>query len=368
MEANVTLNRRLAAVATVATLALTLSACGSSSKSAGTEGQLSAEISGAGASSQGKAQEAWFDTFMVENADVTITYNPVGSGGGRQQFMAGAVDFTGSDSPLKQDELAAAKERCLGGEALELPLYISPIAVFYNVPGFEGDKHINMSPDVIADVFNGTITNWNDARIAALNPGAALPNLKIVPVHRSDESGTTKNFQAYLAKVAAAQWPHKAEETWPIEGGQSGDGTSGMVSTVAAASGAIGYADASRVTAELGTVAVGADGKFTPFTAQAAAATIDASELSDDATDLRLVYDIKRDAPGTYPIVLVSYLIACSKYEDPDVAATVQAYLGFIASEEGQQIAADPTVAGSAPISAALRGKIEAAIAQISTE
>lgn len=366
MEANVTLNRRLAAAAALSALTLGLAACGASTRPA--DGSLHADISGAGASSQGKAQEAWFDTFMVANDNVIITYNPVGSGGGRQQFMAGAVDFTGSDAPLKPSELDRARARCLGTEALELPLYISPIAVFYNVPGFAADNHINMSPDVIADVFNGTITSWDDARIAALNPGAALPKLKIVPVHRSDESGTTKNFQAYLAKVAPTQWPHKAEETWPIEGGQSGDGTSGMVATVAAASGAIGYADASRVTPELGTVAVGADGHFTPFTAQAAAATIDASELADDATDLRLVYDLRTDVPGTYPIVLVSYLIACSRYEDPDVAATVKAYLAFIASEEGQQIAADPTVAGAAPISPALRAKVDAAIAQIVTD
>ncbi|MDO4791584.1 MAG: phosphate ABC transporter substrate-binding protein PstS [Buchananella hordeovulneris] len=365
-----TLTRRMATVAAVSAVALSLAACGTSQESAGENGNssLQGEISGAGASSQGKAQEAWFDTFMVQNDDVTITYNPVGSGGGREQFIAGAVDFAGSDSPLKEGELAGAKARCLGGEALELPVYISPIAIFYNVPGFEGDKHINMTPDVMADVFNGTITKWNDARLAALNPGGTLPDLAIVPVSRSDESGTTKNFQAYLNKVAPAQWPHKAEETWPIQGGQSGDGTSGMVSTVAAAPGAIGYADASRVTADLGTVAVGTDGNFTPFSAQAAAATVDASELADDATDLRLVYKIKRDAPDTYPIVLVSYVIACSKYEDPAVADTVAAYLRFIASEEGQEISADPKVAGSAPISADLRVKVEAAIAQITSE
>lgn len=373
---------RVGAIVGAGALMFGLAACGNADKAeqsiSGEQSSTSApststvtlegEIKGAGASSQEKAQAAWLDEFMALNSGLTISYDAVGSGGGREKFIQGAVDFAGSDSSLKEEEIAAATERCYGSEPVELPLYISPIAVFYNVPGFEGDKHINMTADVIADVFNGTIKKWNDPRIAELNKDAALPDLGITVVNRSDDSGTTKNFTSYLHKTAPDQWPHKGEETWPIESVQTGDGTSGMVTTVAAAEGTVGYADASRITAELGTVAVGSGDSFTPYSAQAASATLDASELDSSATDTRLVFSIKRDAPNTYPIVLVSYLIGCSTYDDASIADAVKGYFNFIASQEGQELAADSKVAGSAPISDSLRDKVTAVIEKISAQ
>ncbi|MCL3777727.1 MULTISPECIES: phosphate ABC transporter substrate-binding protein PstS [unclassified Actinomyces] len=360
------LTRRSAVSALCVTSLAALTACGSDAGgspstsgegSGGTGSSLTGRIKGAGASSQGDAQDAWMNTFMDAHPGTSVEYAAEGSGAGREKLIQGAVDFAGSDSAMSAEELAQA------GEVIEVPLYISPIAVVYNVPGLTGDTHLNMTPETVAKVFKGEITRWNDAAIAADNAGADLPDLAIVVVHRSDESGTTKNFTRYLGKAAGDVWTYEAGETWPVDGGQSGDGTAGMIATVEGAEGAIGYADASKVTDALGTVAIGSNGAFSPYSAQAAAATLDASELADDATSTRIVYSVNYEADNTYPIILVSYLIARTAYDDPDVAATVKAYLEHMASPEGQATAAE--AAGCAPISDALREKVLAAIATI---
>ena len=138
--------------------------------------------------------EAWIAGFTGANADANINYDPSGSGAGRTQFVAGGVDFAGTDSAIKGDELAKAKTRC-GGEVVEVPTYVSPIAVIYNVPGV---TDLQLSPATIAGIFDRKITKWNAAEIAADNPGKTLPDLAITPVNRSDKSGTTQNFADYL--------------------------------------------------------------------------------------------------------------------------------------------------------------------------
>lgn len=374
-------NRSIAGIALVGTLAATLAACGSDATTSSTTGSktdstnstssnsdLSGNLAGAGATSQEKAVGGWIATFGESAPNVTVSYEGVGSGGGREQFLAGGVQFAGTDSALTSDELDAANTRCFGGEAIELPLYISPIAVVYNLPGVDAE-HLNMSAETIAKIFAGQIKNWNDPAIAAENPDVELPDLAVVPVNRSDESGTTKNFTDYLAKASNGAWTYDASGDWPISGTQSGNGTSGVIDTVSGAEGAIGYADASRA-GELGTVALKVGDKFEPFTAEAAAKVVDASPRADDATDKRLVVKIDRKTaePGTYPLVLISYSVACSVYDDASDAANVKAFLTYAASEQGQQVAADPKVAGAAPISAELRAEVQKAIDSISVK
>jgi phosphate transport system substrate-binding protein len=369
-------NRRLAGVAAISALAITLAACGNgdaeTTETGGSEGtaaaaDLSGTLPGAGASSQENAMNGWLAGFTEQNPDVQASYDPVGSGTGREQFLNGATLFGGTDSKFKEEELAQGAERCYGGEVVELPLYISPIAVSYNLPGVEAEN-INLEPETLAGIFNGDVTRWNDPAIAEANPDVELPDLDIVPVNRSDDSGTTENFTEYLAAAAGDAWPHEASETWPISGTQSGAQTSGVVSTLEAAEGTIAYLDASQVPDGFGTVAVGVGEEFVPFSPEAAAAVVDASPAAEDATDLRLTIDLARDTQesGAYPIVLVSYTMACSTYESDQDAENVKALLTYIASEEGQQRAADPSVAGSAPISEDLRTKVTAAIEQIS--
>ncbi|GAA4287282.1 phosphate ABC transporter substrate-binding protein PstS [Georgenia daeguensis] len=369
-------SRRLAGVAAISALAITLAACGGSEADENTEAggedtaaaaELSGTLPGAGASSQENAMNGWLAGFTEQYPDVQASYDPVGSGTGREQFINGATLFGGTDSKFDEEELAAGAERCYGGEVVELPLYISPIAVAYNLPGVEAEN-LDLQPETLAAIFNGDITKWNDPAIAETNPDVELPDLDIVPVNRSDDSGTTENFTEYLAAAAGDAWPHEASETWPISGTQSGAQTSGVVSTLEAAEGTIAYLDASQVPEGFGTVAVGVGEEFVPFSPEAAAAVVDASPAAEDATDLRLTIDLARDTEesGAYPIVLVSYTMACSLYESEQDANNVKALLTYIASEEGQQRAADPSVAGSAPISEDLRTKVTAAIEQIS--
>lgn len=370
-------NRNLAAVVLAGALAATLAACGAdattspSTSSAGTDTtsaaatDLSGNLAGAGASSQEKAMGGWMATFSKTAPDVAVSYDAVGSGGGREQFLSGGVLFAGSDSALSPEEVTSAAARCFGGEALELPLYISPIAVVYNLPGVDAD-HIQMSGKTIANIFNGTITSWDDPAIAAENKGVDLPAMAIIPVNRNDESGTTKNFTEYLSAASEGAWTFKPSGDWPISGTQSGSKTSGLIDTVSGAAGAIGYADASQA-GKLGTVALKVGDAYVPFSPEAAAKVVDESPRADDATDNRLVVKLDRTTTeaGAYPLVLISYSVACSQYNSESDAANVKAFLGYIASKEGQSVASDPSVAGSAPISDALRDEVLKAVDKI---
>lgn len=362
--------RAAVGAAALGAMSLVLAACGGSgdgggdSTSGGTS-DLSGSIAGAGATSQEAAMAGWIAGFTEANPGVSVSYDAVGSGGGREQFIAGAVAFAGSDAALDADEVSGATERC-GSDVLELPIYISPIAVVYNLPDVDAE-HVQLSAETIANIFNGTITNWNDAAIAAENPGVTFPDLAVVPVHRSDESGTTKNFTDYLAQASDGAWTDEASGDWPIQGGQSGQGTQGLIDVVAGAEGAIGYADASRA-GDLGTVALQVGDAYVPVSAEAAATAVDASPAAEGASDTQITIAIDRTTTeaGAYPLVLISYEIACQTYTDSAEAANVKAFLTYVASNDGQQRAADPTVAGSAPLSATLQGEVQAAIDTIS--
>lgn len=359
--------RHLGGVAALSAIALTLAACGGSGGGAGGDDSgLGGTLAGAGASSQEAAVRAWIAGFNESNPGVVVSYDAIGSGGGREQFISGAVSFAGSDAALKESEIEAAEARCLGGDVIELPLYISPIAVIYNLPGVD-TEHLQLSAPTLARIFSGAITSWDDAEIAAENPDVTLPSLAITPVHRSDESGTTENFTEYLHAAADGAWAYEASGDWPISGGQSGQGTQGLVDVVASAEGAIGYADASRAR-DLGTVALEVGEAFVPFSAEAAAAVVDASPAAEGATDTRLTVELDRatTAEGAYPLVLISYSVACGTYADASEAANVQAFLTYAASEEGQARASEPSVAGSAPISETLRARVQAALDTIS--
>ncbi|MGY1825359.1 phosphate ABC transporter substrate-binding protein PstS [Blastococcus sp. SYSU DS0541] len=358
-------------VALASTLAL--AACGASNETAssssdtgtgsGSSSELSGTLVGAGASSQQAAMQGWTAGYSSVQPDVTVNYDPVGSGGGREQFLAGGTDFAGSDAALDDEELAQAEERCGPSGIFELANYIAPIAVVYNL---EGVDELNLPPAVIAGIFNQQITNWNDPAIAEANPDATLPDLPITPVNRSDESGTTENFTEYLAAAAGDAWPHEPSGDWPVAGGEAAQGTSGVVSAVGAGNGAIGYADLSQA-GDLGVANVGVGEDFVAPTAEAAAAVVENSEQADDANrpEYSFAIELARDTAesGNYPIVLISYHVGCIEYEDQETADLVKDFMTYVVSEEGQQAAAE--AAGSAPISDGLREQAESAIQAI---
>lgn len=325
----------------------------------GSSSGVTGEIVGAGASSQAAAQEAWAAGFQEANPGATIAYDPVGSGGGREQFVAGGVDFAGSDAALAGEELTGAQNRCGGPDNLiEIPAYVSPIAIAYNLPSVE---NLQLSPATLAKIFKGDITTWNDPAIAADNPDADLPSTRITTVHRSDESGTTENFAEYLAAAAPDVWTYEVDGDWPVSSGEAAQGTSGVVGAIGGGEGTIGYADESQV-GDLGAVSIKVGQNFVGPSPEAAAAIIDASPETTDPGQYVFTYTLKRDteAEGTYPVVLVSYMLACTQYDSAQKAAGVKAYFQYITSSEGQAAAAQ--AAGSAPLSAALTEKITPAI------
>jgi phosphate transport system substrate-binding protein len=376
-------SRWLAVFAAALVLVLGLAACGgsdSSSSSSSNESsessgenesggapsaEVSGEIAGAGSTAQQAAQEAWIAEFENANGGATLSYDGVGSGGGREQFISGGVAFAGSDTPLSEDEgeLGKAVKRCEPGELVEVPNYISPIAIVYNLPGVE---ELKLDPELLAQIFNQEIENWNDPAIEKDNPGVELPDLRIVPVNRSDESGTTENFTDYLSQVAPKVWTHEVSGEWPVKGGEAASGTSGVIEAVSAGEGAIGYADASQA-GELGKALIKVGSTWAEPSAEAAAKVLDLSkedpELEAGKSVIAFEIDRKTEEAGVYPIILVSSLIGCTKYKSADEAALVKAYFEYAISPEGQALAEE--AAGSAALSSALTKKVEAAVGAI---
>ena len=363
-------SRWLVVIAFAVALALGVAACGSSSdetsgSSSSGGGEVSGEIAGAGSTAQQAAQEAWIAEFENANSGATISYDPVGSGGGREQFIAGGVAYAGSDAALspEEGELEKAEKRCSPGELIEVPDYISPIAVIYNLPGVE---ELKLDPETLAKIFAQEITSWNDPAIAKDNEGVELPDTRITPVNRSDESGTTQNFTEYLSEVVPSVWKFEVSGDWPVKGGEAASGTSGVVEAVSAGEGAIGYADASQA-GELSVAQVKVGSEWAEPTPEAAAKIVEESpldkELSPGKYTIAYELDRKTESQGTYPIVLVSYLIACTKYGSGSEAEAVKAYAEYVVGSEGQELAAEQ--AGSAPLSSALTKKVTPAIEAI---
>ena len=328
---------------------------------------LEGTLAGTGASAQGKAQEAWIAAFVGEHGGVDIAYDGGGSGAGRTAILEGGVDYAGSDRAFKIDELpeggfpAGHAKAAEGATLLELPLYISPIAIGYNV---EGVDELNLDAATIARIFAGEITNWNDAAIAEQNPGATLPDLAITTIHRSTNSGTTENFTDYLSKVAPEAWPFDKSGDWPAEltFGEAVAETADVAGALAN-NGTIGYLDASRAPGT--TVSLKVGDEYVKYSPEAAAAVVDASPLETgrDVGDIAIALDRKTTAAGAYPLVLVSYVIVYSDYLDDAQAEIVKAFLTYAASAEGQVAAASN--AGSAPISDTMRAKVQTAIDSI---
>ncbi len=352
---------QLGAVATVASLALAgcsspsgsgdaaaSSASPTSSSVAFTiDPSLSGTITAGGSSAQSNAQAAWTAAYNAQAKGVTINYDKSqGSGGGVTNFLSGAYDFAGSDSPLNADQTAQSKALCTDG-GVNIPVYLDGVAIIFNIPGV---TDLKLSGETIAKIFALQITDWSDPAITKDN-GTALPAGAITTVARSDGSGTTQNFTNYLAATQSSVWTSPAGKDWPIEGNVSKQkGGSGVVEAVKAGSGTIGYADHSAI-GDLNAAAIIQDGTAIPYSAEAVTATFAAAAV--DASngvpgDLSKKFDYSKLTAETYPIPLVSYAIACSTFKDTKQSALVKSYLGFVTSTTGQAVAAKN--AGSAPL------------------
>jgi phosphate transport system substrate-binding protein len=349
----------------VLTVGLTLSACGDKNSGSSGGSGSGGTLNGGGATSQANAEQTWRADYQKANGG-TINYEEVGSGTGVENFTSKAYSFAGTDAYLTADQLTAAKATC-GADPIEVPAYISPIAVAFNVPGV---KSLDLDAKTIADIFAGKITKWNDPAIASQNSGANLPSSDIAAVHRSDESGTTFNFTDYLNKAGSGSWADDPNTVWPAKtGGQGFEGTSGVIGALTDTEGSIGYADDSAVKAagKLGVVSIKVGSDFNPPTADGAAKVLAASPAAPNrpATDMATDIDRTASAKGDYPLMLVSYLLACPTYSDSGTADMVKGYLTYVVSSEGQQAAA--AAAGSAPLDPALSSKATSIISKISS-
>lgn len=353
----------IAAAALVTATALALSGCATNETGAAPGTDAPAQtLSGKGASSMKAAQEKWVAEFQTANTGVTVNYSPDGSGAGRSAFIAGAVQFAGSDRALNDEEMGAGKFAGCTPEsnALNLPVYISPIAIIFNV---EGVDSLTLDPATVAGIFAGRITKWNDPAIAATNSGVDLPDATITAVHRADDSGTTENLTDTLHALAPEVWTWDADGEWPADlKGEAATGTSGVVQAVTQGRNTIGYADASQAQ-QLGHVSLLVGGNPQAPTAEAAAAVVDNSPKVAGRGEHDHALELDRSAEGVYPAVLVAYAIVCESYQDTADAELVKSYIGYIASAEGQAAAAE--AAGSAPLSADTQAAIKAAVDSI---
>ncbi|MBM7367837.1 phosphate ABC transporter substrate-binding protein PstS [Gordonia hydrophobica] len=318
------------AAAGLAAVSLVLTACGGGGSDAGT-------ITGEGSTAQQKAIEQ-FATVLTDNDGAILDYTGSGSGDGVKKFLASDVDFAGSDSPLKEKEVVDAKARCGGNDAWHLPLVAGPVAVAFNLPGV--DK-VNLDAPTLAKIFDSKITKWNDAAIRALNPGANLPATDIVPVHRSDSSGTTDNFTRYLNTAAPTEWPYEHSKEWTGHGGSGASKSTGVGDTVKKTAGAITYVEWGFATEnDLSVAAIDFGAGATDLTAETAGKALDAAKFvkpdsKDLVVDTDALYGLKE--AGAYPLVLTTYEIVCSTgYSDSKVSEDLKSAFTTIL-DKGQE-------------------------------
>ncbi|WP_445168527.1 phosphate ABC transporter substrate-binding protein PstS [Mycolicibacterium sp. Dal123E01] len=362
-------------VSATAITGLTLTACGSdnnsSSGSSGTKASGSSSaaadcggknaLTGEGSTAQQNAVAVFNQVWGQKCPGKNLSYNPTGSGAGVTQFIAGQVDFAGSDSALAKDQVDPAAKRCGGNPAWNLPLVFGPVALGYNLPGV--DK-LAVNADVLAKIFSGGITNWNDPAIAALNSGASLPDQKITPIYRSDSSGTTDNFQKYLGAAAPQSWTKGAGKEFQGGAGEGAQKTAGVVQAVQATPGAIGYVEKGFADqAKLTVAAIDTGNGPVALTDDSAKAAIDSAKISgagnDLVLDLNSLYSTK--AAGAYPLMLATYEIVCSKGYDADTSAAVKSFL-TVAANDGQ---AGLPAAGYVPLPDAFKQRLLTAVKAI---
>lgn len=336
------------AVTLATTLATTLAAggCGNSgSPDDGTAGPgtssggpsatvvplASATLNGAGATFPKAFYEEVIASFKQRQPAVTVNYNAVGSGAGRQQLKDGVVDFAGSDGLVAE----ADKPNYKGGEFLYVPTIAAPITVSYNLAGAQG---LILDADTLARIFQRQVKQWDDAAIKALNPSLTLPSTAITVAHRSDGSGTTENFTKYLVAAAPSTWILKSGSTveWPTDT-QAGQGNQGVAQIVKSTAGAIGYVDLSDAKASgLRYASIrNKAGKAVQPTLEAASAALAGITVNDD-----LSYNpLNAEGEAAYPITAPTWILVYKNQSDRARAEALKGFLTFLLTD-AQNLAA----------------------------
>jgi phosphate transport system substrate-binding protein len=296
------------------------------------QGIAATELTGAGATFPYPFFSKAFYQYSQNNPDVTVNYQSIGSGGGIQQFIAKTVDFGASDVPMNPGELQRA-----GGAVLQIPDTLGGEAICYNLPGI--DSGLKFTRELVADIYLGKVTKWNDPAIQKLNPDAKLPDMPIMVVHRSDGSGTTYIFTDFLSTVSP-EWKQKVGKgksvSWPAASSVGGKGNEGVAGQVRQSAGAIGYVELAYVLENkmtYGRLQNKSGSWVSPSIPSIRAAA--ASKPTVSATDFSIV---DAEGPDSYPISGYSWLMVYQKPADAGRAAVVKKVLTWLVTD-GQAIA-----------------------------
>jgi phosphate transport system substrate-binding protein len=321
------------AVALVVT-ALSLAACSSSSSSStggsgGDSSSLSGTLNASGSSFQIPFQQAAIQQFKTTQPNMTVNYGGGGSGKGRSDLASGVVQFAGSDSPVPSDETSNFK----GKTVLYFPVFLGPITMSYNLSGVSSLK---LDPTVIADIFQGKITKWNDPAIKAINPGASLPGTPITLAVRSDSSGTTANFSLFLMQAAGSDWKLGSSSTinWP-HAAHAGNGNGGVAQIIKTTPGAIGYVDYADAKAS-GLTYASVKNKAGNYIAPSPTSASAAGQGVTVAPDLTF-HAVWTSVPNAYPITYQSWDLVYQKQSSANTTKMLKAYIGYLLGP-GQQL------------------------------
>ncbi|HZQ86120.1 MAG TPA: phosphate ABC transporter substrate-binding protein PstS [Acidimicrobiales bacterium] len=338
---------------TTAASSATTAAPGSTAAPTTAAAKVSGTLNGSGSTFQLAYDQAAIQAFQQANSGATINYQGKGSGAGQTDLANQVVDFAGSDVA------ASSSTTFKGGSLLYFPFVLGPITVSYNLSGHTG---IKLSGETIAKIFALKITNWNDPAIAA-DGNSGLPNQAITVVHRSDSSGTTANFTAYLNAADKTDWTLGTGKTvnW-ASNTVAGNGNNGVATAIKGKAGAIGYVDYSDAKAAGLSWAMvkNAAGNFVDATLDGASASAGDATVKDDLT----YNPINQSGAQDYPITSPTYIITYAKYSDAGKVALLKAFLHFILGTDGQNLA---KTVDFAPISSSLDQKATAQIDQITT-
>ena len=357
-----------AGVAVVA-MALSLAACSSSGSTSSTGGStsapaggssssgaaLSGTLNGSGSTLQQVFQQAAIQGFKTVQPNITVNYGAGGSGKGRTDLASGVVNYAGSDSPIPAKELAGFN----GKTVLYFPDVIAPVTVSYNLSGV---SKLQLSGPVIAGIFAGKITHWNDPAITADNPGVTLPSTPITVAHRSDSSGTTANFTQFLMDAGGSAWTLGAGSVvnWPATS-RGGSGNSGVAQIIQSTPGAIGYVDYADATASK-LVFASIKNKAGDYVAPSVTA---ASAAAGQATVTSNLTFSAIWAPGasSYPITAQSWILVYQNQPNANDAKMLQAWVTYLLGP-GQQLL---TNLGFAPVPANIIQMAQSQISKIGT-
>jgi phosphate transport system substrate-binding protein len=335
--------RRQVTTAGLAVCAVALAACsssssssssssastGTSSSSTASASSLSGTLNGSGSTFQTVFQQSAIAAFRSVDAGITVNYGSGGSGKGRTDLASGVVNYAGSDSPIPATDVPLFK----GQTVLYFPVIIGPITMAYNLSGV---SNLKLTPTVIADIFAGKITKWNDPAIASINSGTSLPSTPITIAVRSDSSGTTQNFTLFLKDAVPSVWTLGSSSTikWPSTA-RAGAGNAGVAQIVKSTAGAIGYVDYATAKAS-GLTFASVQNKSGAYIAPSPASASAAADGATIATNLTFAAAWAPGA-GAYPITYQSWDLVYAKQPNANDAALLKAWLGYLISPTGGQ-------------------------------